>query len=92
VLASVNQPALQRGMTASLFQERGHLHEVGPCAHNRCHSDEASRGFMIPALAVSFIHFFPSDPVIIGMMNWTPHRGNGRILVGAVLHMFVDPS
>jgi hypothetical protein len=47
---------------------------------------------MIPALAVSFIHFFPSDPVIIGMMNWTPHRGNGRILVGAVLHMFVDPS
>ena len=50
------------------------------------------RDFMIPALATSCIRFFPGDSQIVSMMNWMPHRGNGRILVGAVWHMFVDSS
>jgi hypothetical protein len=50
------------------------------------------RDFLIPALAGGCIRFFPGDPPIVSAMNETPHRGDGRILVGAVLHMFVDSS
>jgi hypothetical protein len=47
---------------------------------------------MILGLAIGFVCLFPSDPWLISTMICTPRRGNGWILVGAVLHMFVDSS
>jgi hypothetical protein len=50
------------------------------------------RDFLIPGLAAACIRFFSGDQPIVSAMNRTPHLGDGRILVGAVLHMFVDSS
>jgi len=58
----VNQPAMKRGPSSSLFQERGHFHEVGPCAYNRRQRNEATRGAMILGLAIGFVCLFPTDP------------------------------